>query len=386
MTEQAAVPNYLGSDFSSASPGMRFNMYLAIWNAKFEKAQKGAKALQKACHLTKTDQANMKALQQRQQHLFDSKTTPQNGLVLDAVAIAPFTTGLGNEHPSENGFAFLNPYGLPYLPGSGVKGVLRQAACELASGEWGTSAWTEAHIIALFGQDNPAEESRRGALTFWDVIPQLKGGLAVDVMTPHQKHYYQEGKSPHESGQPIPIYFLTVPPESGFSFYIQCDLALLEKSAPSLLQDAHWKKELLPAAFQHAFQWLGFGAKTSVGYGAMGEDKDKKLEREKNEAQRIEQERRRAMSPEDRAYEENKEMIETFRKQFEQAQKRGAYQPGQEFDSNRNQFIEKAAQWTESRSRLEAASLLQETIKWGVSKKGKKRLNDAVKQLQGSEN
>ena len=58
-------------------------------------------------------------------------------LSLDATAIAPFTTGLGNEHPLENGFAFFNPYGLPYLAGSGVKGVLRQAARELASGQWG---------------------------------------------------------------------------------------------------------------------------------------------------------------------------------------------------------------------------------------------------------
>jgi CRISPR-associated protein Cmr6 len=31
---------------------------------------------------------------------------------------------------------------------------------------------------------------------------------------------------------------------------------------------AHWKA-LLQSAFEHAFQWLGFGAKTAVGYGAM---------------------------------------------------------------------------------------------------------------------
>lgn len=27
----AAVPGYLGQDFSSASPGLRFGMYLPIW-------------------------------------------------------------------------------------------------------------------------------------------------------------------------------------------------------------------------------------------------------------------------------------------------------------------------------------------------------------------
>ena len=57
---------------------------------------------------------------------------PSSLIHMEARSIAPFATGLGNEHPLENGFAFLNPYGLPYLPGSGVKGVVRRAAEELA--------------------------------------------------------------------------------------------------------------------------------------------------------------------------------------------------------------------------------------------------------------
>ncbi|HWO99019.1 MAG TPA: RAMP superfamily CRISPR-associated protein [Methylococcus sp.] len=83
----------------------------------------------------------MKALADRQTAL--AATVPAEALLkLEATGVAPFTTGLGNEHPLENGFAFLNPYGLPYLPGSGVKGILRQAARELASGTWG-EPWVE---------------------------------------------------------------------------------------------------------------------------------------------------------------------------------------------------------------------------------------------------
>ena len=187
---------------------------------------------------------------------------------LDARAIAPFTTGLGNEHPLENGFAFLNPYGLPYLPGSGVKGVLRQAAHELASGEWDDShGWSEepcyplliggkpvldakkqpvvlSMLDVLFGRETSSGESDhvRGALMFWDVIPQVEGdSLMVEIMTPHQGHYYQWKKDqrgneievpPHESGQPNPISFLTVPPGSRFVFHVRCDLALLGRLAP----------------------------------------------------------------------------------------------------------------------------------------------------------
>jgi len=98
-------------------------------------------------------------------------------------------------------------------------------------------------------------------------------------MTPHQSHYYQEKQdpkagnsiTPHDSGQPIPISFLTVPPKSGFVFHVQSDLVHLDRTAPELAADGLWKT-LLEAAFAHAFKWLGFGAKTAVGYGAMGED------------------------------------------------------------------------------------------------------------------
>lgn len=337
----AAVPEYLKeADFSSASPGMRFNMYLQVWgvdlrsgeilwglqDSKYEtrgqerrerrvQVDNKAPALNEAGRLNALDRQIMQALLARQEHGFANSVAPDDGLIIDAQATAPFATGLGNEHPVENGFAFLYPYGLPYLPGSGVKGVLRAAARELASGEWGDPQGWDAHAIdALFGPvtDAPDDDRRRGALIFWDVIPQLKGDrLHVEVMTPHQKHYYQDGKSPHDSGQPIPISFLTVPPGSGFTFHVQCDRALLSRTRPQLLENGMWRT-LLRAAFEHAFQWLGFGAKTSVGYGAMKADQARQLEREARVREREERERQEreraereraiaAMDPIDRA-------------------------------------------------------------------------------------
>ena len=98
----------------------------------------------------------------------------------------------------------------------------------------------------------------------------------VEIMTPHQSHYYQ-GKdvagstNPHDSGSPNPISFLTVPPKSQFAFHVLCNNARLEHLAPDLANNDRWKA-LLTEAFEHAFAWLGFGAKTSVGYGAMNSD------------------------------------------------------------------------------------------------------------------
>jgi CRISPR-associated protein Cmr6 len=300
----AAVPGYLlEKPLSEASPGLRFGMYLKLWgvdqrsgqrlwkthDVKYERrgpegrerpvpVENKEPALREACKLTSSDRRIMQALAQRQRALAEP--------FAEAEAVAPFTTGLGNEHPLENGFAFLNPYGLPYLPGSGVKGVVRQAARELASGEWGdTNGWSLSESCALrvgneeiklslldvlFGREAPSGKSEhvRGALSFWDVFPQIDGErLMVEVMTPHQGHYYQGGVTPHDSGSPNPITFLTVPPKSRFTFFVLCDRAHLRRLAPPVAEGERWKA-LVETAFTHAFEWLGFGAKTSVGYGA----------------------------------------------------------------------------------------------------------------------
>lgn len=223
-------------------------------------------------------------------------------LELSGRTTAPFTTGLGNEHPLENGFSFLSPYGVPFLPGSGVKGVLRRAAQELTAIEG--SAWNKwakapaakvriegnelelSGIDVLYGREPDRGEGDhvRGVLSFWDVVPEVAGNrLRVDVMTPHQSHYYlnissRDGggsSAPHDSGQPNPITFLTLPPGSIFEFRIVCDLQRLARLSQDLL--SCWQ-DLVKEALKYAFDWLGFGAKTAVGYGAM-EDNPEATER-----------------------------------------------------------------------------------------------------------
>ena len=366
----AAVPAYLGTDFSSASPGLRFGMYLPIWtnradqehevNSRASKKSREAfevqdmlqaqgmnatiatlrqrernplpdlwdkndfaarHAWEKVLRLTANDKATMRALAARQSHT--AQSTPHT-LTLDAIATAPFTTGLGNEHPLENGFAFLNPYGLPYLPGSGVKGVLRQAARELARGEWGDPRGWEAQKIhwlkreghatielsiidVLFGPETPDGDGDhvRGALSFWDALPQIPGDtLAVDIMTPHQSHYYQkrqdrksgDSTSPHDSGAPNPISFLTLPPGTGFAFHVVCDQAHLKRLAPDLAHNQRWQI-LLTAAFKHAFEWLGFGAKTAVGYGAMQVNERARQQRAQAQAEAAKAQHMASLSP-----------------------------------------------------------------------------------------
>ncbi|MCS7041637.1 MAG: type III-B CRISPR module RAMP protein Cmr6 [Bryobacteraceae bacterium] len=258
----------------------------------------GREAWESVCRLEQGDRARMQAIVGRMQAI--ARAIPGAQVWhCEAEAVSPFTTGLGNEHPLENGFSFLNPYGLPYLPGSGVKGVVREAARQLSEGQWEDSRGWDRESVGrftvrqegeekevaltalevLFGRETPEGESDhfRGVLSFWDVVPRIEANaLRVEVMTPHQSHYYQQkpdaksggSATPHDCGQPKPILFLTVPPGAKFHFVVTCDTARLRRVAPALLEQDRWKA-LLDGAFQHAFDWLGFGAKTAVGYGAM---------------------------------------------------------------------------------------------------------------------
>ncbi|APW46305.1 type III-B CRISPR module RAMP protein Cmr6 [Rhodoferax antarcticus] len=283
----AALPDHIPALFADAAPGHKFHLYFTHWEAgrftpykdarlpdikHFEKPERERirrefearkrRALGNVCPLGDSAKAQITAIRTRQQALIKHYGT--NGYHISTKSTAPFATGLGNEHPIENGFAFLTPYGLPYLAGSGVKGILRRAMQELSKD--GVYGFTDETINTLFGPEkiDKPEDAQRGALDFWDVFPSPAGGkLVVEIMTPHFGEYYRGNQTPHDSGAPVPVSFLAVPAKSDFDFSVVCQPQRL----PEALQ-TQWRR-LLDQAFAHAFEWVGFGAKTSVGYGAM---------------------------------------------------------------------------------------------------------------------
>lgn len=309
-----AVPKYVidaAADFADCPPGHRFNLYFPIWReGDWQVDKQGKAAALRQSRKLGYAAAPLAALCKRQQTLADALPDDCR-FIMEARSTAPFATGLGLEHPIENGFAFLSPYGLPYLAGSGVKGVLRRSAEELRDND----ILSQPVIEALFGHEND-DNARRGALTCWDVfaVPPKEGthkdSLVVEIMTPHFGDYYQNGGAPHDAGKPNPIPFLAVPAGSQFCFIITCEPALLTDA----LQKSEWKV-LVGKIVEHAFDWLGFGAKTAVGYGAMEEDPRAKADRERKQresedvAQRQQQEVARqqallTMSPAERAIQE----------------------------------------------------------------------------------
>lgn len=159
---------------------------------------------------------------------------------------------LGAEGVLETAIALHHTYGVPYLPGSALKGLAAHyAANRLDKVHWGRGC---SAFKILFGDPTSA-----GYVHFFDALyipgsAREKGPLWEDVITVHHPKYYQgdNNSPPADWDSPIPIPFLTA---SG-SF-------LIALSGP-----AQW----VQAAFEilgSALRDEGIGAKTSSGYGRM---------------------------------------------------------------------------------------------------------------------
>lgn len=174
----------------------------------------------------------------------DRQVKALGGVTLEAETSGRFVSGLAGAHPFETGFVWHRVLGVPYLPGSGVKGAVRA---------W-TEQWLEEKDDAtrLFGGPGGM-----GALTVLDALPTRPPTLETDVMTPHYGAYYREGKPPGDYLSPIPVPFLAVAAGSTFRFYL---LPSGRGDEESLRRGAELLKE--------ALETIGAGAKTSAGYGA----------------------------------------------------------------------------------------------------------------------
>jgi len=453
MSRTAAVPAYVGTSFDTAPPGHRFGLYFTLWDGGgWVRAGDDAKlkALANVCRYPQGAVTLTEQLRDRQTTV--AATLGEHCISLAVRATAPYMTGIGMEHPLENGFAFLNPYGLPYLPGSSIKGVLRGAAEELALGLWGeTGGWDMLAVWRLFGLETtssyltgPAgdapdilrdigEERRKayldwvegegwdreeavglikllltagkerdhwlgypggflraltgaevggeklgtnnlhlkGALSFWDaIVVPPDGHLEIDILNPHHGAYYQNGTPPNDAESPIPNYFLTVPPGAAFHFHV----ALCEPTFLSGHLATAWR-DLVEAAFSHAFDWLGFGAKTAVGYGQMERDQKAEEDAATEAEERAQEAARAAMTPGQKA-------LEDLGRLFAQEEKAGNKDAGGPLAQGVKRLLDEAEEWpvAECAALCDLADLIIAFL--DLSKKKKKERQARIQALR----
>jgi len=166
-----------------------------------------------------------------------------------AAVMGRMAVGLGSESVLETSITLHHTYGVPYVPGSALKGLAATFARQHLGGDWqpGDSSLSPYNIV--FGNIASA-----GFVTFFDALPFPEVKLLYpDIITVHHQDYYKRAKvPPADWDSPNPVSFLSA---SG-------------KYLIALAGPSDWVK----ATFEilaHALRHLGVGAKTSSGYGRL---------------------------------------------------------------------------------------------------------------------
>lgn len=158
--------------------------------------------------------------------------------------------GLGSESLLEASICLHRTYGVPYIPGSALKGLAASYAHHRLGEQW--SRGGTFHNL-VFGKGDEA-----GYITFFDALPLKNSSVLVpDVITVHHQKYYQQLGAPSDSDDPNPIPFL-----SATGRY------LLALAAPDMQQPTRWV-DLTFQILAEALDKMGIGAKTSSGYGRL---------------------------------------------------------------------------------------------------------------------
>ncbi|MFH1117080.1 MAG: type III-B CRISPR module RAMP protein Cmr6 [Pseudomonadota bacterium] len=191
--------------------------------------------------------------------------------------ISPLVLGLGNEHPTKKGFRFDWTMGIPFIPSSGIKGVVRLAMLVNLLNEKTDEKELEEFCRALVkGKTLPDsvreifgfagdKEAGRGKVIFLDAYPETVPRLKSEIMNCHYHDYLKKTRGPTEDQQPTPQRFWAVDhgaDESGRPFQFVFRLLLSSETAGN-----EEYRGLLNAAFKAALEEHGLGAKTAVGHG-----------------------------------------------------------------------------------------------------------------------
>lgn len=194
-----------------------------------------------------------------------SLITFRNGNLAKFQNTSKFVTGIGLTHPLEIGFLWHHILGTPYLPGSSLKGTIKDWAMN-----WLGEKEDVIERIFGFGKEkksysniikNDTIRESIGSVIFLDLIPIKPVSLSGSVLTPHYTNYYNGYGlvSPGDWESPNPIPFLTVSENNEFLLGILPRRKSNNDDKKDCFKVLKWITE--------ALETIGIGAKTSSGYG-----------------------------------------------------------------------------------------------------------------------
>lgn len=216
--------------------------------------------------------------------------------------------GLGNESVYGISMTLHHVYGIPYIPASAVKGIVRswvitkifsdlrddseEKDYPLVNAEY--QAYRDDGFCKIFGcpaktkkvmfeNNEPVKENGeykyetcetalkkeyKGTAWFFDAFPLSKPEIEVDILNPHYMPYYDGDDPPADYHNPKPIPFITVRRGTVFQFLLG-----IKESDDKVIESGRFKErkpsEVVKEMLNNALEEHGIGAKTAVGYGYM---------------------------------------------------------------------------------------------------------------------
>lgn len=230
------------------------------------------------------------------------------GIAFTMKTVERLVAGLGASHVLETALTLDRNTGLPYLPGSTLKGLARAwGLIEIASqlgvalddvdkeqknllnvlaetliSEPDETLFPSLQNLRAVSENAEAYiewfrfifgwQGQAGAVCFTDAIyaGTQAPRYAADVMTPHYVNYYTEngGKPPAEDDNPNPVSFITVDKGNIFAF------GLIPRLSAFVTFEGEDRETKLTTSLDVATDWLvrglsqmGVGSKTAAGYG-----------------------------------------------------------------------------------------------------------------------
>ncbi|MBE2183846.1 MAG: type III-B CRISPR module RAMP protein Cmr6 [Anaerolineae bacterium] len=197
--------------------------------------------------------------------------------------------GLGGKGALEFGITLHRVTGLPYIPGSALKGLCRNYTLYYIAEQSNISldpaqieniseraqqldeqlSGVEQHgfnidpAFVSFYQNLFGTQGQAGNCVFYDaIIDEIPGNqrlFVAEVMTPHFGEYYKSSgkEAPNDADKPIPVTYLAV--NAGIAFHFAIGL---RKNAPPETPRGDARAMLYDALY-----YMGIGAKTAAGYG-----------------------------------------------------------------------------------------------------------------------
>jgi CRISPR-associated protein Cmr6 len=256
--------------------------------------------------------------------------------------------GLGAESVLETSITLHKTYGVPYIPGSALKGLvafyIRQ---ELDENLWRKDSPA---YQTIFGSQVSA-----GYITFHDALyvpSNANKPLHADILTVHHQDYYQGTSAPADWDNPVPVpllsatgdYLVALSGVAGAAIWIEKTFEILSK----------------------ALSEYGIGAKTSSGYGRatlvaeviLSEaEKQEKEERKKDRRLDSFMERlEKAQTNNKDAKKEFREMVKSLRKLEPEQKRSGAQAMLDKVESlgMKDELITNKAEWYDEAKRMAA--------------------------------